>query len=50
MGIGSIKENNRVVSKLQTAPPMLADVKLEDVVAEGTSEIGVGLSFAGNNA
>lgn len=49
MGIGLGNLKNQVVSLVSTAPPLMPDVKMEDVVADNTSGSGAELSFAGRN-
>lgn len=50
VAIGPVNWKNRILSLPRTAPPLIANMKVEDVVAENTSESGFELSYAGRNA
>lgn len=50
VGIALVNKKIWVVSLMQTARPLMANVKAKDVVAENASGFGTRLSSAGRNA
>lgn len=49
-GIGPVEKMNQFVSLLHTAPLLMKDVKVEDVVADNVSGRSVEPSSVGGNA